>query len=175
MTVYTPREDSFLLRDYVLGKDLEGKKALDIGTGTGIIAVAMAKQGADVTAVDINPEAVEATKQMAEEEGIDIQVLQSDLFENVEGEFDIITFNPPYLPGEEGIGDEEIWRGGEKGTELTREFLEQVDQYLAEDGSAYIVLSSQAADLEEIREDYSLETVDSERLWFERLLIATYE
>ncbi|MFB6215986.1 MAG: methyltransferase, partial [Candidatus Aenigmatarchaeota archaeon] len=84
--------------------DVEGRKCLDIGTGSGILAVTMAKKGAEVVAADINPEALEAARDRADQEDTDIKLVESDLFENIEEEFDLIVFNPPYLPGEEGVG-----------------------------------------------------------------------
>lgn len=174
MTVYEPAEDSFLLRDFVSELDLEGEKALDMGTGSGVIAVEMANQGADVTAADINPEALEVTRERAEEAGVDIDFVESDLFEDIEQEFDVITFNPPYLPGEEGVGDEEIWLGGEEGTEVVSEFLEKVDNYLRPGGEAYVILSSRS-DYEELANEYDLEIVDTEKLWFEELFVAKHK
>jgi len=53
--VYEPEDDSYMLLDALLSRDLEGKRVLDMGTGTGIIAIAAAQAGADVTAVDVNP------------------------------------------------------------------------------------------------------------------------
>ncbi|MFT4867588.1 MAG: release factor glutamine methyltransferase [Candidatus Nanohaloarchaea archaeon] len=174
MTVYEPAEDSFLLKNYVSELDLEGKKTLDIGTGSGIIALEMAESGARVTAVDINPAAVEETRRRADEEGFEIDVIESGLFENVEESFDLITFNPPYLPGEEGAGDEEIWRGGETGIELTEKFLDQVDDYLEEEGFALVIVSDRA-DHERLIDRYGLEVVERRSLWFETLLLARYE
>jgi release factor glutamine methyltransferase len=174
MTVYEPAEDSFLLKNYIQELDLEGKKALDVGTGSGIIGLAMAERGAEVTAIDVNPEAVEETKRKAEEKEIDIEVMESDLFENVEAEFNLITFNPPYLPGEKGAGDEEIWRGGEKGIELTERFLEEIDKYLHEEGFALLIVSTRA-EYEQLMEEYELEIVDEEDLWFETLLLTRYK
>lgn len=174
MTVYTLSEDSRLLKDLVSGIDLQGKKALDMGTGSGVIAVKMAEKGASVTATDINPEALEEAERNAEEAGVEIETVESDLFENIEAKYDILTFNPPYLPGEEGIGDEEIWRGGETGVEIVRLFLVQVDDYLSECGEVYLILSSRS-DYEEVVEKFDLEVVDSEKLWFEELFVAKYE
>ncbi len=171
MTVYSPREDSYLLKSYIEEKDLEGKKLLDMGTGSGIQAVTAAEKGADVSAVDINPEAVETVRRKASEQDLDIEVRESDLFENVDKKFDIIVFNPPYLPGKEGIGDEEIWRGGNTGLEVTEKFLEKVDQYLEQKGEAVFILSSET-DWSYLKQDYGLEIIESRKLWFETVYLA---
>lgn len=173
MTVYTPREDSFLLRDHIRELDLDGKKVLDMGTGSGFIAIEAAKERAKVVAVDINPEAIDYAQEEVRKEQLEdnVEFVESDLFENVESKFDIILFNPPYLPGEEGIGDEEIWRGGEKGIETTQRFLESASNYLSENGQIVAVMSSHA-DYQELMEDYDLEIIRSEKLWFETLYLA---
>lgn len=172
MTVYPPGEDSFLLEEYVKELELEGARILDMGTGSGIIALAAAEKGSEVTAADVDPEALEQAKRNAEEkELVNIEFIRSDLFENVQGKFDYIFFNPPYLPGEKGIGDENIWRGGEKGIEVTRRFLESAESYLAEGGEAAVVLSSRA-EYRELVEEYGLEIIDSEKIWFETLYLA---
>ncbi|PSH01761.1 MAG: methyltransferase, partial [Nanohaloarchaea archaeon SW_10_44_10] len=95
MTVYRPDKDSFLLKNYVSEMDLQGKKALDMGTGSGVIALEMARKGAEAAAVDINPEAVEKVSCRSEGKGLEIQVIESDLFENLDERFDLIAFNPP--------------------------------------------------------------------------------
>jgi len=173
MTVYTPREDSFLLRDYVRELDLKGKKVLDIGTGTGLIAIEAAKKGADVVAVDINTEAIDYAKEQARKENLEdkIDFIESDLFENVEDNFDFILFNPPYLPGEDGIGDGEIWHGGEKGVEVTRRFLESAQNHLSGDGQIVVIMSSHA-DWKALMEEYNLKIIRSEKIWFETLYLA---
>ncbi|MFB6203373.1 MAG: HemK2/MTQ2 family protein methyltransferase [Candidatus Nanohaloarchaea archaeon] len=168
MTVYQPAEDTYFLLDYLEDQELEGKKVLEVGSGSGKIAVELAGKGAEVTAVDINPEAVRATEQLAEQENVDLEVRRSDMFDEVRERFDLVVFNPPYLPGEEDIGDEEIWRGGEEGIEVTREFLREVDGYLREDGG-FILVASSLADLEEL--DETLERERSRELWFETLYI----
>ncbi|MBU0760997.1 MAG: methyltransferase [Nanoarchaeota archaeon] len=136
--IYTPREDSHLLEKEVR-KYAKGKKVLDIGSGNGIQAQAALVSGArEILAVDINPEAVKHCKK----NGLD--AIQSDLFENVEGKFDLIIFNPPYLPGDEREDAESAvaTSGGEKGDEIIVRFLENVGEHLEKDGIILIVVSS---------------------------------
>ena len=169
MTVYQPREDSRLLAKKVLEMDLDGEKCLDMGTGTGIIAEKMVKSGAEkVLAVDVNPEAVEEASEKLEDHD-EVEVKSSDLFENVEGEFDLIAFNPPYLPGDdldEDLEGREIWRGGDSGEEFTEEFLETAEDYLAENGRILFVVSS----LSDFDTD-QYEIVDTKQLWFEDIYL----
>jgi len=174
VTVYTPGEDTYLVLEHLEGLDLEGKKFLDMGTGNGEIALKAAEKGAEVTAVDKNSEALEYAREKAEEKGLEesISFVESDLFENVEAEFDVVVFNPPYLPGEEGLGDEEIWRGGEKGIEVSERFLEGVSGYLRPDGFALVVVSS-LADLEGL-DDFDLDSVEEKELWFEELKLLRF-
>lgn len=169
MTVYQPREDSRLLAKHVLERDLQGLKCLDMGTGTGIIAEKMVASGAEqVTAVDVNPEAVEEASQKTQ--GLDnVEVKSSDLFENIEGEFDLIAFNPPYLPGDkldEDLDGREIWRGGDSGEEFTEEFLNTAEKYLRENGEILFIISS-LSDFDK----GGFEIVDTKQLWFEDIYL----
>lgn len=172
MTVYSPGKDSYLLASVIEEKDLDGKKCLEVGTGSGFLAEKMLENGAEkVVAVDINSEAVkEASNRL---QGFDnFEVFQSDMFDEVEGKFDFIIFNPPYLPSEGSeIGDEEIWSGGEKGIEVAEKFLEKVPEYLLEDGEAFFVASS-LADLSDLD---GFEVVSSEKLWFEKLYVMKFK
>jgi len=154
--------------------DLEGKKALEVGVGNAELSVKMAHEGAQVTAVDINPEAVEHTKERFEKRDAEPDIFKSDLFAEVQGKYDHIIFNPPYLKGEEGIGDEEMWRGGETGLEVAKRFLEQVSDYLTENGKAWVVLSSQT-EYNKLVKQFNLNEVDSEKLWFERLYLMEFK
>src|SRR3989338_8564059 len=102
MSIYEPAEDSYLLqsciRQYAIGR------VLDVGTGSGIQAITAASspQVREVVAIDLNEEAIERLK---EQNIPKIRPIVSDLFENVSGKFDLIIFNPPYLPQDEGIED----------------------------------------------------------------------
>ena len=170
MSVYPVREDTLLLKRNIEEQNLEGKSFLEIGVGNAELSVTAAEQGAEVTAVDINPEAVEHAKERFGEAGLDADIFQSDLFEDIEGEFDFIVFNPPYLSGPEDIGDEEMWRGGETGLEIPEKFLDEVSNYLSKDGKAWVVLSSRT-EYELLVEKFDLREVDSENLWFETVFL----
>ena len=165
--IYEPREDSYMFKQYLEGLDLEGNKALDMGTGSGILAETMLKQGADVTAVDINPE---ASKEIPDE----VDFIESDLFENVEGKFDLIVFNPPYLPGKEEIEGSETWKGGEEGTEITEEFMKQASDHL-EEGGKIITMFSSLSDHHDLIDIHDLEIIRSEKLSFEELYLVLKE
>ncbi len=137
--IYPISEDTLLLLDNIKC----GKKVLEIGTGNGAIAIKCARDGSEVIAVDIDRDVVEHLKKIAEENNLDIQVRQSNLFQNVEGRFDTIIFNPPYLPGDAENIKELQWAGGGRyGDEIIMEFLEEAWRYLKDDGEIYIILSS---------------------------------
>ncbi|MFA5303614.1 MAG: HemK2/MTQ2 family protein methyltransferase [Candidatus Nanoarchaeia archaeon] len=143
--VYSPREDSYLLKKWVskLSKD---KKVLDMGTGSGIQAIAAKASGAVIIlGVDKNKKAVILAKKNAKEAGFsDIEFKHSDLFLAVNEKFDLIVFNPPYLPNEEhlDIGKDYDLVGGEKGNELSIEFLKQAVEYLNPKGCVLLICSS---------------------------------
>ena len=97
--VLDPRGDTETLIDYVIEKPV--KKVLELGTGSGVIAVtlACAWKEVQVTAVDISEDALLLAQINAEKFNVEnkIQFLKSDWFENVEGIFDMIISNPPYI------------------------------------------------------------------------------
>ncbi len=137
---YKPREDSFLLAEQV--KKYAKGFCLDIGTGSGILALAAAKKAKKVIATDIDKKAIELCKKNVKNKKI--QFIQSDLFEKVKGRFDTIIFNPPYLPA---IKEEQKQlalkiSGGKHGYELLERFFSQLNNSLKENGIALIVFSS---------------------------------
>jgi release factor glutamine methyltransferase len=89
---------SHLLGEAVLADVRETDRVLDMGTGCGVNAILAASKAGRVVAVDINPNAVDAARHNAERNGVAdrIEVRQSDVFSDVDGEFDMIIFDPPF-------------------------------------------------------------------------------
>ena len=83
-----------LVRDEVKPSD----RVLDMGTGSGIVAILAAQRSSDVVAVDLNPQAVEAARANALRNGVADRITfnVSDVFDAVEGSFDLIVFDPPF-------------------------------------------------------------------------------
>lgn len=104
---FPTRKDHLYLFDYWLRKYKGDRKiALDMGTGCGILAFQLLNKGFErVLVTDINPNSVLSAKLSAKSLGFDEQfnVIHSDLFENVDQKFDLIVFNPPWLPAENDI------------------------------------------------------------------------
>ncbi|MCX8189867.1 MAG: methyltransferase [Candidatus Diapherotrites archaeon] len=140
-SVYEPFEDSYLLAENV--RVMPGTSALDIGCGCGIQAINLLRQGAIVTATDINKYALKNTEENIKRLGFssNAKILYGDLFEPVKGKkFDCIVFNPPYLPNN-GKEDKAL-DGGKKGNELLFRFIEHLPRFLKKNGSAYFIQSS---------------------------------
>jgi len=165
--VYEPQEDSYFLLE-CLEKETEGKKirrALEVGTGSGIISILLSDRIEKILAVDINPEAIMYAKSAAKKDGIkNIRFTESDLFDKVKGKFDLIFFNPPYLPGK----GEKCLCGGKRGQQVTERFLKEVRNYLNKRGEAIVLLSS-FNQVEKLSKKYSLEKIAEKKLWFESL------
>jgi HemK-related putative methylase len=118
-----------------------GTRVLDLGTGSGLGAVAAARAGAQVTATDINPDAVRCAQVNALIHHLDqrIDARVGDLFDPVQGErFDLVLFNPPYYRGRPRDLPDAAWRS----PDAFDRFLQQLPAHLTPDGRAFVVLST---------------------------------
>ncbi|MCP4251619.1 MAG: methyltransferase [bacterium] len=88
--------DARAFAQLVVSQVRPGRRVLDLGTGTGLCAICLARLGYDVSATDLSPAAVQCARRNAFRHGIDLRVVVSDLLESVEGRFDLIAFNLPY-------------------------------------------------------------------------------
>ena len=137
--VYPPDADTFLLLDAARAEVKPGDRVLEVGTGSGFIARELAKV-IGIVATDINPHAA----MCARREGVD--VVRCNLFNGVRGPFDLILFNPPYLPTapHERIDDwlEYALDGGKTGRVTIERFAEGVGQVIAPGGRILLLVSS---------------------------------
>ena len=138
--IYEPREDSFLLQKNIKKFVKLDGKVLDVGTGSGIQAEEARKYCEYVTAVDINPEVIAYCKKKFD----NIKIVESDLFSNVTGKFDLITFNAPYLPEDdrEPTDSRVATTGGKNGDEISVRFLTEAKKHLNENGKIFLLVSS---------------------------------
>lgn len=148
--VYSPDDDTYLLIDML--EIEEDQEILEMGVGTGIISLFCAAKGAKVTAVDIDKKAVELTKENSRINDIPLQdSIRSDLFSKVEGCWEMIIFNPPYLPSDKDLGFDRKWDGGERGDETLLRFLNRAIDYIDLGGRIYFIFSDMSP-LERINE-----------------------
>ncbi|RBQ22702.1 putative S-adenosylmethionine-dependent methyltransferase [Candidatus Methanobinarius endosymbioticus] len=149
--VYEPSDDSFILADNLNINPNE--RVLEIGTGSGIIAMHASKIAKEVIATDINFNAIElAEKNFLANDIKNIKLLFGDLFEPLKTEskdkqnFDVILFNTPYLPTDEcEILEDNLnyaFDGGLDGRKIIDPFLNQVKNYLNENGRVQLIQSS---------------------------------
>ncbi len=168
--VYGPREDSDLLADavsrYAFGN------MLDLGTGTGIAGITAAMNGCAVTFADINPDAVECAKANASDNKVEGKFIVSDMFSGIEGMFDTIAFNPPYLPSEQSDGakGDIALEGGGSGRKLINIFLSGFKEHVTSN-YAVLLLESSLNDYESDADRLGAEIVATKRMFFEELAV----
>ena len=142
--VYRPQGDTRLLVE-TLRTTRVGSRVLDVGTGTGVLALAAARGGAtQVVAVDSCTRAVFAARVNAWLRRSPVRVVRSDLFEAVTGEsFDVIVANPPYVCSDEPPRTEgHIWDGGPDGRAVLDRVCSAAPPLLAPGGMLLLVQSA---------------------------------
>jgi release factor glutamine methyltransferase len=129
-----------LLLRYIGQEYLNQKSFLELGAGSGLLSIYAAKRGADVVATDINPIAVQCVLANAEENGVAIRALESDLFDRIPlQQFDCILINPPYYKRTPSSLSEYAWYCGENG-EYFQKLFRQLKDYVHEHSKVFMVL-----------------------------------
>lgn len=149
--VFHPKyfSSSKLLMDWVEQNDLQGKRVIEIGCGSGISSILAAKAGAHVTAIDINASAISNLLQNASKLKVQLEAYVSDLFSEVPNQsFDHYLINPPFYPKQPESEAEHAWFCGPE-----FEYFKRLFQQLNErevDGNIWMTLSNDC-DLEQIQ------------------------
>jgi len=147
--VFQPHSDSWMLAQTLREHaPPPGGTALDLCTGSGVLAVQAALLGARVTAVDVMRRALVCARVNALLNGVRVRTRRGSLFSGLDGEqFDTIVSNPPYVPNPgdhalPGRGARRAWDAGADGRALLDPLCEQVAGHLRPGGSVLIVHSS---------------------------------
>ncbi|WP_368396526.1 peptide chain release factor N(5)-glutamine methyltransferase [Streptococcus oralis] len=148
--VLIPRPETEELVELILTENPEDKlKVLDIGTGSGAIALALAKNRLDwsVTAADISQDALELASENAKNQNLNIFFKKSDCFAEISEKYDIIVSNPPYISREDEseVGLNVIYSephlalfADEDGLAIYRRIAEDAKDYLTDGGKIYL-------------------------------------
>jgi len=142
--VFNPRlfrTGEFLARSLDAELVPRGASVLDLGTGSGISAIAASQHAGRIVAVDVNPEAVRCARinLQLNRVGDKIEVIEGDLFAPVAHErFDVVVFNPPFFRGEPRDLFDRAWRS----PDVVERFAAELPRHLTPAGHALVVLSS---------------------------------
>jgi len=170
--VYSPSDDTFLMLDAIAKISVGGKQVLDIGTGSGILGLFCASRGAHVTVTDVDQSALEYAQKTARVLALGLQTVLSDVFSNVQGKFDLVTFNPPYLPS--STVEDRTVDGGPGGIALSKRFLGGLGEHLNCDGTALLLISTlndSASLISEVNPEFQYEVMAKRQLFFEELQV----
>jgi release factor glutamine methyltransferase len=183
MEIYQPSDDSYLLQK-TIGSYLKNKsknlKIIDIGSGSGIQALTCKKLGfKSILAIDINPDAVKHLKKQK------LKAIQSNLFSSSKlknKKFDLIIFNPPYLPEDkrEPKDSRQNTTAGKKGYEIIIKFLKQAKKHLKNKDSSLLLLFSSLSKPKVILKTakdlkYNFQLLDQQKLFFEELFVFEFK
>ena len=175
--VYMPEADTFLLLRAANAEATLNDLTLEIGSGSGLISRELTNKVKRLIATDINPHAVRATKKKG------IEVVRADLFSGIKGKFDLILFNPPYLPTSAKERTSQ-WinyalDGGVSGRETIDRFLNALSDHLRPGGRALLLISSLTG-LKEVQEmaiaaGLDMKEAAKDRCFFEELYVFRLE
>jgi release factor glutamine methyltransferase len=167
--VLIPRPETELLVE--LAGD--GQRVLDVGTGCGAVALAIAQErkGVRVTGIDSSPEAIEVARTNADRTGLEVEFMIADLV--VGGPYDLIVSNPPYVRDSEWAGlapeitlyePEDALLGGPDGLDVIRRLVPAAAEVLSRGGTLGIeVGQGQSRAVETLFERLGLRGVETER------------
>lgn len=170
--IYEPAEDSYLLSEALerivsdLLKENSELSVLEIGPGSGIQLEKLKELGVkNIFGADINSDAVKLCKEKG------FECIESDLFENVSGKFDLILFNPPYLPktSDEPQDSEIATTGGVQGGEIINEFLANAREHLNSEGRILLLVSSLTKGIDFSR--FKKKEICKKKIFFEELRV----
>jgi release factor glutamine methyltransferase len=183
--MYSPSDDTFLLADCI--EHYNGKRALEIGVGSGFLLKILEKNFAHIAGSDIDLQALQYCKQRTPAGKVMLVCCDAgSAFSH--SKFDLIVSNPPYLPNDEGgknknnnhgnsndsMRDPTI-HGGPKGIETTIHFINSALPLLARDGKILIVTSSfsEASALDRVAVENKMhkKVVKEKRLFYETLSV----
>ena len=178
--VYIPSDDTFLLAENLEIK--EGMSVLEeIGTGSGLVSMYASLLTDDVTATDINYNALELAEKNFKLNNIDTIKLEfGDMFEPVKDKkFDIILFNTPYLPTDsDDIIDDDLnyaFDGGLNGRKVIDRFINEVSNHLNDKGIVQMIQSSLSDNDRTLdmfdRNGFVAEIAESEKFFFEEIVL----
>ncbi|HTY91198.1 MAG TPA: HemK2/MTQ2 family protein methyltransferase [Methanocella sp.] len=174
--VYDPGEDSYLLVEAALKEIKPGDRVLEVGTGSGVVSLFIKDISPYVVATDISPIACRNARIN------EVQAIRADLFSGICSRFDLIIFNPPYLPTvpEERL---ETWldrafNGGLTGRKEIERFVKDIDRILSPGGRVLTVISSITGigETEALFKEkgFRMETVATEKVPFEKLVVLKF-
>ncbi|MGA9188751.1 MAG: HemK2/MTQ2 family protein methyltransferase [Methanosarcina sp.] len=178
--VYEPAEDSFLLANAALKEAGPGMRILEVGTGAGFVSAVLLANLKDIrlVATEINPHAACCAKANG------VEVIRTDLFRGVrprspETRFDLILFNPPYLPtsGEEKVPGwlNYAFDGGTSGRETLDRFLDEARDHLKPGGKILVLISS-ITGLDAVKKKmkglgFEIDVIERKKVSFEELIV----
>ena len=172
--MYAPSEDTFLLADCI--EHYNGRRALEIGIGSGLLLTILAKNFAYVAGSDIDLQVLQHCRLHTRSDKVLLVCCDAgSAFGS--GKFDLIVSNPPYLPNDDGDYSnlDPTIHGGPKGIETTIHFVNSALPLLAGDGKILIVISSfadsSALDRLVIENNMHKKVVEEKRLFYETLSI----
>lgn len=163
----SPRQETEIMVDSIIreNKNRSNLKVLDLCSGSGCIGLAIAKHlSAKVTLVDVLSEALTIAEQNAKLNNVEVEIIKSNLFENIKEKFDIIITNPPYIPSADCLKLEKEVKdydpllaldGGFDGLDIIRKIIKIAPDYLKKDGLIYMEYGiGQSEDIRVLFEPY---------------------
>ncbi len=172
--VLIPRAETeiLVLKTIEIAQKIENPQILDIGSGSGCIAIMLSKNlpNAKIFSCDISPTALQVAKCNAEQLQAKVNFIQSDLFENINQRFDIIVSNPPYIPCSlkssiqkevQFEPEQALYANDENGIEFYEKIIKNARNYLTNNGSILFELGiNQSIQVKKIFLDYNYTEIE---------------
>ncbi|GBE20138.1 MAG TPA: methyltransferase domain-containing protein [Candidatus Pacearchaeota archaeon] len=172
LEIYPPSDDSYFLSN-ILKKEIpkllnknKNPGVLEVGCGSGVqLSTLKGLEVKSLLGLDINQAAVNHCR------GLGFNCILSDLFSNIKKKFDLIIFNPPYLPEDkdEPKSSRLATTGGKEGSRIINKFLKQAKKHLNENGKIILLTSNLAKKI--YWKDYKKKLLGKKKLFFEELYV----